>query len=109
VDDLRESPAVEVARLLAQAGAKVRTYEPFAPETTAHGCAAVPSLSDALIGAEAVVLLVAHGQLLQLDPAEAVAAMSGRVAVDCCGAWDREAWKAAGFQMHVLGVGQRRV
>ena len=109
VDDLRESPAIEVARLLAQAGAQVRTYEPFAPETTAPGCMAAPSLPDALRDAEAVVLLVGHRQFRQADPAEVAATMTGRVAVDCCGAWDREAWKAAGIQMHVLGMGQGHV
>ena len=105
VDDLRESPAFEVARLLAADGADVRTYEPFAPEVTAPGCRVAPNLEEALQNAEAIVLLVAHREFRELDPARAAAAMPGRVAVDCCGVWDRAAWRAAEYRLHVLGVG----
>lgn len=107
VDDLRESPAIEVAHLLAASGAQVRTHEPFAPEVTAPGCQAAASLEEALQNAEAVVLLVAHREFRDLDPARAAAAMPGRTAVDCCGVWDRAAWLAAGYRLHVLGVGTK--
>ncbi len=105
VDDLRGSPAIEVARLLAAAGAAVRTFEPLVPTTVVSGCQTAPSLEDALDGAEAVVLLVDHRRFLELDPHQVALRMPGRVAVDTRGAWDRAAWRAAGFQLHVLGVG----
>jgi UDP-N-acetyl-D-mannosaminuronic acid dehydrogenase len=105
VDDLRESPAVEVVRRLLEAGAEVRTYEPFAPEATVSGATAAPSLEAALEGAEAVVLLVDHRQFRDLDPARVASEMPGKVAVDTRGAWDREAWERAGFRLRVLGVG----
>jgi UDP-N-acetyl-D-mannosaminuronic acid dehydrogenase len=38
VDDLRESPAVEIARLLGQAGALVKAYEPFKPRHRWRAC-----------------------------------------------------------------------
>ncbi len=106
VDDLRESPALEVVRQLAEAGAVVRTYEPFAPEATAPGATAAASLDQALEQAEALVLLVDHADFRRLDPAQAAAAMPGRVAVDTRGAWPRAAWASAGFRLRVLGVGQ---
>ena len=107
VDDLRESPAIEVARLLAQGGARVTTFEPFALETVVPGCETAPSLEVALKNAEAVVLLADHRAFVELDPAHAAAAMPGRVAVDTRGRWDRRRWTAAGFQLHVLGAGER--
>lgn len=107
VDDLRESPAIEVARLLAESGALVTTFEPFAPEASVTGCAAAGSLESALSGAEAVVLLVDHRAFVDLDPAKAAQAMPGRVAVDTRGRWDRRRWTAAGFSLHVLGAGRR--
>jgi hypothetical protein len=32
--------------------------------------------------------------------------MPGRIAVDCRGAWDRAAWREAGFRLVVLGDGK---
>jgi UDP-N-acetyl-D-mannosaminuronic acid dehydrogenase len=107
VDDLRESPAVEVARLMAEGGARVRTFEPYAAETVVPGCAAAPSLEAALKDAEALVLLVDHRAFVELDPVQVAAGMPGRLAIDTRGRWDRERWQAAGFHLHVLGVGAR--
>ncbi|MEW6566646.1 MAG: nucleotide sugar dehydrogenase [Chloroflexota bacterium] len=107
VDDLRGSPAIEVVRLLAETGAEVRTFEPLVPEATVPGCAAAASLDAALDAADAVVLLVDHRPFRALDPHQAAGRMRGRVAIDARGVWDRAAWQAAGFQLHVLGVGLR--
>ena len=82
VDDLRESPAIEVARLLAESGALVSTFEPFAPRRPRPGCTPAGSLEAALSGAEAVVLLVDHRAFVDLDPVKAAQAMPGRVAID---------------------------
>jgi len=107
VDDLRESPAIEVARLLANGGARVTTFEPFAPETVVPGCQSAASLEAALKDADAVVLLADHRAFIELDPARVAAMMPGRVAVDTRGRWDRARWTAAGFHLYVLGAGER--
>jgi UDP-N-acetyl-D-mannosaminuronic acid dehydrogenase len=107
VDDLRESPAIEVARRLAEGGARVMTFEPYAAETVVPGCAAAPSLEAALKDAEAIVLLVDHRTFVELDPVQVAASMPGRVAVDTRGRWDRARWAGAGFRLHVLGAGER--
>jgi UDP-N-acetyl-D-mannosaminuronic acid dehydrogenase len=107
VDDLRESPAIEVARLLAQGGARVTTFEPFASETVVPGCQSAASLEAALKDADAVILLADHRAFIELDPAHVAAVMPGRVAVDTRGRWDRQRWTAAGFELHVLGAGKR--
>ncbi|MGD8605196.1 MAG: nucleotide sugar dehydrogenase, partial [Anaerolineales bacterium] len=75
VDDLRESPAIEVAELLAQSGAVVRTYEPFAVEE-----GSVTDLDSAVKGADIIVLLVDHKQFRKLDPNDIAGKMSGRLA-----------------------------
>ena len=107
IDDLRESPAIEVARLLAESGAQVTTFEPFASAASVTGCAAAGSLESALGGAEAVVLLVDHRAFIDLNPMMVARAMPGRVAVDTRGRWDRRRWTAAGFSLYVLGAGRR--
>jgi UDP-N-acetyl-D-mannosaminuronic acid dehydrogenase len=105
VDDLRESPAIEIARILSSEGAEVRTYEPFDQEAVVPGTEPAASLEIALQGAEAAVLLVDHQIFKELDPKQVKEMMPGRVAIDTRGAWDRTAWNAAGFELHVLGVG----
>ena len=105
VDDLRESPAIDVAARLASRGAQVSTFEPFALEETAEECKPFPSLPSVLENAEAVVLLVDHRQFRDLVPDEVARMMPGRWAFDTRGIWDQAAWERAGFKVRTLGVG----
>ncbi len=98
VDDLRESPAVELAHNLQSRGADVRAYEPYRPNAGLPGIQQVDSLSAALVGADVVVLAVAHDQFKTLDPAEVRAQAKAELAFDAVNAWDKAAWEAAGFQ-----------
>jgi UDP-N-acetyl-D-mannosaminuronic acid dehydrogenase len=104
VDDLRESPAVEVARLLGESGALVRSYEPYKPDARLEGLQVVPSLDLALAGAELIVLLVRHKPFLELTPAQIANLTPARLIVDAVNAWDVSTWQAAGFSVSRLGV-----
>ncbi len=105
VDDLRESPAVDVVRGLIEAGAEVRTYEPVSVEASVEGAQPAESLQQALEGAAALVLMVDHSQFKSLDPNSVADDMPGRVAVDLRGVWEPESWAGAGFDLTVLGRG----
>ncbi len=105
MDDLRESPAVEVVRQLVAEGAKVATYDPAAPLASVAGARTANSAQDCLTGADVVVLLVDHHEFLDLKPDQAASWSSGRTAVDTRGVWDREGWRGAGWDLHILGVG----
>ena len=48
VDDLRESPAMEVVHLLQQEGAQVRVWEPFKPEADMQGIDMACTLEEAI-------------------------------------------------------------
>ena len=104
VDDLRKSPAMEVARLLAARGAKVSTFEPFALEAAPDGCFPANSLEDVVRDADAVALLVEHRQFLELDPKSLAGQMPGREAFDTRGVWQSSIWEQEGFHLHTLGV-----
>jgi UDP-N-acetyl-D-mannosaminuronic acid dehydrogenase len=106
VDDLRESPALEVVRQLAAGGAHVHTYEPNAVEARVPGAEACATLEEALDGAEAVIHLVDHQSFSDLDPAWVAGRMRGRLAFDTRGRWPRARWEAAGFTLLVLGDGR---
>ncbi|MCF6278016.1 MAG: nucleotide sugar dehydrogenase, partial [Anaerolineales bacterium] len=105
VDDLRESPAVEVVRLLQESGATVKAYEPYAPQAHVLKLSIVDTLDAALENADAVILLVAHDEFKALDAQQVAEQMSGRVALDTVSGWDAPSWKAAGFNFVRLGGG----
>ena len=105
VDDLRESPAVEVARLLAKAGATVKAFEPFKPGAALPGVDAVATLGLALQDADAVLLLVNHSEFRGLSPDGLKTITPARILVDTVNGWAGKDWAAAGFTLFRLGVG----
>jgi UDP-N-acetyl-D-mannosaminuronic acid dehydrogenase len=105
VDDLRESPAVEVARLLIDAGADVRAFEPFKMDGL-QGIRMASSLENAVQDVEAILLLVRHTQFREIAPEDLAGQTSTRTLIDTVNAWDAETWGKAGFDIFRLGVGK---
>jgi UDP-N-acetyl-D-mannosaminuronic acid dehydrogenase len=103
VDDLRESPAVEVVHLLQEKGAQVKAWEPFKPNAGIRGIYMSPSLEECLTDVDAILLLVKHTEFARFNPAEIAAKTSARIAIDTVGAWKTAEWLKAGFQFHCLG------
>lgn len=103
VDDLRESPAVEVVHLLQKEGAQVKAWEPFKPNASLRGIDMSSSLEECLTGADAILLLVKHTEFVRFNPAEIAAKTSARLAIDTVGVWKVDEWLKAGFQFHRLG------
>jgi len=104
VDDLRESPAVEVVHLLQKEGAQVKAWEPFKPDANLEGIHMAPSLAAAVQDADALLLLVRHTEFTNLKPVEIASTSIARLAIDCVNGWDRDLWEPAGFQVFRLGV-----
>ncbi len=103
VDDLRESPAVEVIHLLQKEGAIVHAWEPFAPNAKLEGITMASDFDSAIKDADAILLLVNHTQFRNLNPINIASNTSARVIVDTVNAWNAETWKTAGFNFHRLG------
>jgi UDP-N-acetyl-D-glucosamine dehydrogenase len=59
IGDIRESPALRIIEVLRRRGAELVYHDPFVPELHALGLQS-SELSDALPGADAVVLVTAH-------------------------------------------------
>ena len=103
VDDLRESPAVEVVHLLQKEGAVVKAWEPFKPNAGLKGINMTPNLEETIIDADAILLLVKHTEFAELNPAEITKKTPARIAIDTAGVWNTKKWLEAGFQFHRLG------
>ena len=104
VDDLRESPAIEVVHLLQKEGAHVKAWEPFKPEADIQGINMAASLDSAIQDAKALLLLVKHTEFINLNPFEIVSKTTARMVIDCVNGWDHDEWVKAGFKIFRLGV-----
>ena len=105
-DDVRDSPALEIASALRAAGAEVVAADPHAA-TNARArdpeLVAVESADEALAGAELVILLTEWREYASLDPAQTAALVSGRRIIDARNVLDPGAWRAAGWEYRGLG------
>ena len=103
IDDLRESPAIEIAELLLKENAAVTVFEPYKPDGFHGNAKTATSIEEALQDCEIVLLLVAHQQFKDLVPADVAKLTEAHIAIDMCGGWQREAWEKAGFTFYKLG------
>jgi UDPglucose 6-dehydrogenase len=105
-DDLREAPAVDVARQLLDDGARVVAYDPVAGEHAASlvaGLELAEKAADAADGAHALVLLTEWREFAELDPADLRGRMAYPILVDARNALDADAFLAAGFTVAGMG------
>jgi len=109
VDDLRESPAIEIAHQLAEKGANVFAYEPFKIEAKFPGFSTSDNLDDALNNSEILVLLVAHSQFSNIKPGLVSNIVKDRVVFDTVNMWEQIEWESHGFDFHRLGVGKEKL
>ena len=109
VDDLRESPAAEVVRLLQRESAQLKAWEPFKPDAQIENIKMASSLDDALQDAEAIILLVKHTEFTSLRPEEIATKTDARIAIDTVDGWNVEEWMKAGFNLYRLGVNKSPV
>lgn len=103
VDDLRESPAVEVVHILQNEGAMVKAWEPFKPDAGLKGINMTPSLEEAIKDADAILLLVKHKDFIKIRPDELLEISTARIVIDSVNAWNTLEWQNSGFTMFRLG------
>lgn len=97
VSDLRESPSFEIAEILSEEGAEVRTFDPFAPERSS-----AKSLEEALDGADAAVIATAHDAFAELPPS-AFLERGVRIVIDGRNCLPKEEYLAAGIAYKGIG------
>jgi UDPglucose 6-dehydrogenase len=106
-DDIRDSPALDVAVRLHGLGANVTVTDPAAIENARRihpQLTYVADRDEALSGADAVVLVTEWDEYRrQLDPAHASSLATGRVVVDGRNGLDAAAWRAAGWMYYGMG------
>jgi UDPglucose 6-dehydrogenase len=105
-DDVRDAPALDVARFLYLEGARVVVYDPEANEN-AHriypDLVYADSMRDALEGADVVALLTEWQEFRTADPATIGTLVAHKRIVDGRHALDADAYRADGWMYRALG------
>jgi UDPglucose 6-dehydrogenase len=105
-DDIRDSPALDVAATIHDLGAAVTVYDPAA---LAHARRMHPelnyaySMADAVTGADVTLLLTEWQEFRDADPEELAKLVGKRNIVDGRNSLDPDHWRAAGWTYRALG------
>ncbi|MEU5089502.1 UDP-glucose/GDP-mannose dehydrogenase family protein [Streptomyces sp. NPDC021356] len=106
-DDIRDSPALNVAARLDLDGADVTVYDPAAMDNARKAFPLLGyalSVDEALRGAELVLHLTEWPQFREVDPRRAAALVYRPRIVDGRGVLDAARWTAAGWRFRALGA-----
>ncbi|OHU95679.1 UDP-glucose dehydrogenase family protein [Mycobacterium talmoniae] len=105
-DDVRDSPALNVAGQLQLNGATVNVFDPKALDN-AHRLyptlSYAVSVAEACDRADAVLVLTEWPEFVDLDPDELAERVRARVIVDGRNCLDVQRWQRAGWRVHCLG------
>ena len=105
-DDVRDSPALDIAAQLQAAGATVVVHDPKGIEPARKR---FPNLdyrekvTDAVKGADAILHLTEWKEYRELDPSVIGQLVKSKFIIDGRNALDRNMWRAAGWRFHALG------
>lgn len=100
IDDMRESPSVEVVGQFRERGFRLNAFDPHIkvnnlPEQTQN-------VSEAVENASALVILTDHQAFRDLDPTT-LNTLANRIIIDTKNCIDRAKWEQAGFDVYLLG------
>jgi len=105
-DDIRDSPALDVALAIQKAGSAVRVYDPQAMGNARESyptLAYAPSALDACQDADVVLHLTEWQEFRDLTPEALAEVVKVQSIVDGRGALDPQTWRDAGWQFRALG------
>ena len=105
-DDVRDSPALDIAAQLQAAGASVVVHDPKAIENARKrfpnlGFAA--NVEECVKDADLILHLTEWREYRELDPKALASLVKKKIVIDGRNALDRDKWRAAGWQFHALG------
>jgi UDPglucose 6-dehydrogenase len=105
-DDVRDSPALAVARKLARAGAAVSVFDPQGMENAERDLPDVTyatTLNNAVDGADLVCVLTEWEEFRYSDPYELGNLVTSKLVIDGRNCLDQALWTAAGWQVRGMG------
>jgi len=105
-DDVRDSPALDIAVQLAAAGADVNVHDPKAIEAARRRFPQLTystSIDDCLSGSDVLLHLTEWKIYREIDPVTTKSKVRQAIVIDGRNALDRERWISAGWKFRALG------
>src|SRR6516165_9434430 len=106
-DDVRDSPALDVAQILTGLGARVTVYDPAAMDNARRvrpDLAYAASVAEAARDAQVVLLLTEWPEFAALTPGQLEHMVAERNVIDARNVLDPAQWREAGWEYRALGV-----
>jgi UDPglucose 6-dehydrogenase len=109
-DDVRDSPALDIAAQIHSAGAEVVVHDPKAIDNAKKRFPALgfnENLENCVTGADAILHLTEWKSYRELDPTRLKSLVKQAIIIDGRNALDRELWVSAGWKFRALGRATR--
>jgi len=101
IDDIRETPALEVIQGLKKANVNFKIYDPHVRSFKYE----LSTLENSLSGADCILLFTDHDEFKFLNPQEVSKLVRHRIVYDTRNVLDHELWKKYRFIVYQHGVG----
>jgi UDPglucose 6-dehydrogenase len=105
-DDIRDSPALDVADQIQSEGAEVTVYDPKAMDNSRKAFPALNyafSANDACIGADVVLVLTEWDEFRRIQPQELEGVTRSNCIIDARNCLDPQVWRGAGWTYRGFG------
>jgi UDPglucose 6-dehydrogenase len=105
-DDIRDSPALDIAQAARKEGAVVTVYDPKAMETARRvhpDLGYADSVEEACLHADVVLHLTEWKQFREIDPAKLATIVATPAIIDGRNTLDPALWRSAGWSYRALG------
>ena len=105
-DDVRDSPALDIAAQLNAAGAHVVVHDPKGIEPARKrfpNLEYAESINDAVKDSDLVLHLTEWKEYRQIDPVKIASIVKNRIIIDGRNMLDRDLWRKAGWKFRALG------
>ena len=105
-DDVRDSPALDIAAQLHAAGAQVTVHDPKGIEPARKrfpNLTYAETIEECVKGADVIMHLTEWKQYRELEPDAIAHLVKSKFVIDGRNMLDRDKWRAAGWRFHALG------
>ena len=105
-DDVRDSPALDIAAQISEAGGTVHVHDPKAIEPARHRFPQLTystSIEDVVLDSDSILHLTEWKMYREIDPIYLKSKVRQAIVIDGRNALDRERWLSAGWKFRALG------
>lgn len=106
-DDVRDSPALNIAGQMQLQGASVNVFDPKAMENSKRVFPTLgysSNIAEAVEGVDAVLVLTEWNEFRQIDPSQIAQLVRQKIVIDGRNCLPRELWKSEGWEYRGIGI-----